>query len=144
MPMKAIITATASPAMGSAYGHFQMMQTSVPTRAMTDEMASVRWCQAFAMMTGLLIFLPTMYVYQYRPSFTTIDAGSRHGGVPLQLALVRVLQLVDALDADEPGGKQQHGSDNHAAGQFHSPVAIGMIQIGRLLGHAADNDAHHV
>lgn len=31
--------------------------------------------------------------------------GSRHGGVPLQLALVRVLQLVDALDADEPGGQ---------------------------------------
>lgn len=60
-PVRATIPATIRPAMGSNMGA-PHIEPTMAIRATTDDTASVRWCQAFAIRTWELRRFPTAFV----------------------------------------------------------------------------------
>ena len=66
------------------------------------------------------------------------------GGVPLQLALVRRLDLLGAAVAHGDASDQEEQSHQHTANDLHTAMAVGMVQIGGLLREATHDDDDHI
>ena len=66
------------------------------------------------------------------------------GGVPLQLALVRRLDLHGAVVAHGDARDQKEQSHEHTTDALHAAMTVGMVQIGGLLGEAAHDHNHNI
>mmetsp|Transcript_4845 Transcript_4845/g.15171 ORF Transcript_4845/g.15171 Transcript_4845/m.15171 type:complete len:268 (-) Transcript_4845:598-1401(-) len=79
-PSMSATTAAARPSQNARRGP-PTAAAKMPTSATTEDMASERWCQAFARKAGDRSLLATSIVPRYSASFATIDVAAAHSAM---------------------------------------------------------------